>query len=163
MCPTSLLLEPALPWGLGCYEKLLKMIENDWKHYKPMKDETSIMKDLKNLKNTESGHGLGPGGSSTDGATESASDLRCASAGSIGSWDDWNLKSPRWFWVQRSFYYSIMFYPVLAWCSCSFSLFRKLFSPTAWKAWDSSNKASGWFGAAARNLAPGSPRFHIKS
>ena len=26
----------------------------------------------------------------------------------------------------------------------------------------SSNKASGWFGAAAGNLAPGSPRFHIK-
>ena len=33
------------------------------------------------------------------------------------------------------------------------------FSPTAWKAWGSSNKASGWFGAAARNLAPGSARF----
>ena len=29
------------------------------------------------------------------------------------------------------------------------------------KTWGSSNKASGWFGAAARNLAPGSPRFHI--
>ena len=26
----------------------------------------------------------------------------------------------------------------------------------------SSNKVSGWFGAAARNLEPGSPRFHIK-
>ena len=34
-----------------------------------------------------------------------------------------------------------------------------VFSPTAWKAWGSSNKASGWFGAAARNLAPGSARF----
>ena len=35
------------------------------------------------------------------------------------------------------------------------------FSPTAWKAWGSSNKASGWFGAAARNVGPGSARFHI--
>ena len=32
-------------------------------------------------------------------------------------------------------------------------------SPTAWKAWGSSNKALGWFGAAARNLEPGSARF----
>ena len=37
-----------------------------------------------------------------------------------------------------------------------------VFSPTAWKAWGSSNKASGCFGAAAGNLAPGPPRFHIK-
>ena len=35
-------------------------------------------------------------------------------------------------------------------------------SPTAWKAWGTSNKASGWFGAAARNLETGSARFHIK-
>ena len=35
-------------------------------------------------------------------------------------------------------------------------------SPTAWRAWGSSNKASGWFGAATRNLEPGSPRFHTK-
>ena len=33
---------------------------------------------------------------------------------------------------------------------------------TAWKAWDSSNKASGWFGAAARNLGPSSARFRIQ-
>ena len=37
--------------------------------------------------------------------------------------------------------------------------FISFYSPTAWKAWGSSNKASGWFGAAARNLAPGSERF----
>ena len=39
---------------------------------------------------------------------------------------------------------------------CLFLFFR--FSPTAWKAWGSSNKVSGWFGAATRNLEPGSPR-----
>ena len=39
-----------------------------------------------------------------------------------------------------------------SWCFC----------PTAWKAWGSSSKASGWFGAAARNLEPGSPKFQIK-
>ena len=36
------------------------------------------------------------------------------------------------------------------------------FFPTAWQAWGSSNKASGWFGAAARNLAPASARFRIQ-
>ena len=40
--------------------------------------------------------------------------------------------------------------------------FASLDSPTVWKVWGSSNKASRWFGAAARNLRPGSLRFHIK-
>ena len=35
-------------------------------------------------------------------------------------------------------------------------------SPTAWKVWGSSDKASGWFGAATQNLGPDSARFHIK-
>ena len=45
--------------------------------------------------------------------------------------------------------------------SCRDNFFR-CFSPTAWKAWGSSNKASGRFGAAARNLVTrGSAyRFH---
>ena len=37
------------------------------------------------------------------------------------------------------------------------------FSPTVSKAWGLANKVSGWFGAAAEHLEPGSPqRFHIK-
>ena len=48
------------------------------------------------------------------------------------------------------------------WSTVTYQNTKKNFSPAAWKAWGSSNKASGWFGSAVGNLAPGSPRFHIK-